>query len=154
MLILGPTIKYDVQLHVVCDYNSDDEIVAVTVYVPDRPRWINDTVRGQWRAFSQLLRYSNQHEEVTEPEGAERLFRYAQVMIATCFETAQVGTVGASYEHYLEWRETYAQTLGVSENPKGLRGQRKSKGGRYCDPLLSVTVSRYCLSVIVLESAF
>jgi len=47
VLILGPTVKYDVQLHVVCDYNSDDEIVAVTVYVPDRPRWINDTVRGQ-----------------------------------------------------------------------------------------------------------
>ena len=47
VLILGPTARYDVRLHVVCDYNGKDEIVAVTVYVPDRPRWSNDTVRGQ-----------------------------------------------------------------------------------------------------------
>jgi hypothetical protein len=74
------------------------------------------------RAITQLLRYSNQREEVSEPEGAERLFHYAQLMVATCFETARVGTVGASYEHYLEWKDTYPvpQTLGVSEDPKGL----------------------------------
>ena len=71
-------------------------------------------------AITQLLRYSNQREGVEEPEGAERLFHYAQVMVATCFETARVGTVGASYEHYLEWKDTYplpmaqvAEELGV-----------------------------------------
>jgi len=45
VLIVGPTIGNDVRLHVVCDYDDDDEIVAITVYVPDRPRWINDVVR-------------------------------------------------------------------------------------------------------------
>ena len=71
-------------------------------------------------AITQLLRYSNQREGVEEPEGAERLFHYAQVLVATCFETARVGTVGASYEHYLEWKDTYplpmaqvAEELGV-----------------------------------------
>jgi type I restriction enzyme R subunit len=71
-------------------------------------------------AITQLLRYSNRREGVEEPEGAERLFHYAQVLVATCFETARVGTVGASYEHYLEWKDTYplpvaqvAQELGV-----------------------------------------
>ena len=78
------------------------------------------------QAITQLLRYSNQREGVDESEGAERLFHYAQLMVATCFETARVGTVGASYEHYLEWKDTYpaSQTLGVSENPKGLSGQQ------------------------------
>ncbi|HUX75336.1 MAG TPA: type I restriction endonuclease subunit R [Anaerolineae bacterium] len=72
------------------------------------------------QAITQLLRYSNQREEVAEPEGAERLFHYAQLMVATCFETARVGTVGASYEHYLEWKDTHpvptaqvAEELGV-----------------------------------------
>ena len=46
-LIIGPSVEHDVQLHVVCDYDDDDEIVAVTVYVPDRPQWITDVVRGQ-----------------------------------------------------------------------------------------------------------
>ena len=81
------------------------------------------------QAITQLLRYSNQREGVDEPEGAERLFHYAQVMVATCFETARVGTVGASYEHYLEWKDVYPQTLGVSENPKGLSGQQMLVAG-------------------------
>ena len=81
------------------------------------------------QAITQLLRYSNRREEVTESEGAERLFHYAQVMVATCFETARVGTVGALYEHYLEWKDTYPQTLGVSENPKGLSGQQMLVAG-------------------------
>jgi len=73
------------------------------------------------QAITQLLRYSNQREEVDEPEGAERLFHYTQLTVATCFETARVGTVGASYEHYLEWKDTYPiQTSEVSENLGGL----------------------------------
>jgi type I restriction enzyme R subunit len=82
--------------------------------------------------ITQLLRYSNQREEVEEPEGAERLFHYAQVMVATCFETARVGTVGASYEHYLEWKDTYpmpmervAEDLGVER----LSGQQMLVAG-------------------------
>jgi hypothetical protein len=47
VLIVGPSPKYDVQLHVICDYKDNDEIVAVTVYIPDRPQWINDVVRNQ-----------------------------------------------------------------------------------------------------------
>jgi type I restriction enzyme R subunit len=61
-------------------------------------------------AIDQLLRYSNQREGVSDPEGAERLFHYAQLMIATCFDTARAGTVGASFEHYLEWKDTYPKS--------------------------------------------
>jgi type I restriction enzyme R subunit len=62
-------------------------------------------------AIGQLLRYSNQRPEVTEPEGAERLFRYAQLLVATCFEGARVGTVGASHKGYLAWKDTYPVPL-------------------------------------------
>jgi type I restriction enzyme R subunit len=76
-------------------------------------------------AITQLLRYSNRREGVREPEGVERLFRYAQLMVATCFEEARLGTVGASYEHYLAWKDVYpeSKTCRVSENPTGLSGQ-------------------------------
>lgn len=57
-------------------------------------------------AITQLLRYSNQREWVEEPEGVERLFHYNQFIVATLFYEARVGTIGASYEHYLEWKDT------------------------------------------------
>jgi type I restriction enzyme R subunit len=86
-------------------------------------------------AIDQLLRYSNQREGVTEPEGAERLFHYAQLMVATCFDTARVGTVGASFEHYLEWKDTYplpsaqvAAELGLDEEAS-LSGQQTLAAG-------------------------
>jgi type I restriction enzyme R subunit len=74
-------------------------------------------------AITQLLRYSNCREGVREPEGVERLFRYAQLMVATCFEEAKLGTVGASYEHYLAWKDVYPKTSEVSENLGSLSGQ-------------------------------
>lgn len=41
VLVLGPSAKSGLPLHVVCDYRNadEDEIVAVTVYVPDRTHW-------------------------------------------------------------------------------------------------------------------
>jgi len=87
------------------------------------------------QAITQLLRYSNQREEVDEPEGAERLFHYAQLTVATCFDTARVGTVGASYEHYLEWKDTYpvptarvAEDLGLPTDGR-LSGQQMLVAG-------------------------
>jgi type I restriction enzyme R subunit len=70
--------------------------------------------------ITQLLRYTNRRGWVTAEEGAEQLFHYNQFLVATCFHQAHVGTIGASYEHYLEWKDTspvpmaqVAQELGV-----------------------------------------
>lgn len=46
LLIVGPLPDSELQLHVVCDYEDEEELVAVTVYVPDRPKWINDIARN------------------------------------------------------------------------------------------------------------
>ncbi len=56
--------------------------------------------------ITQLLRYSNQHAAAGEVEGAERLFHYNLLMVATFFYETRAGTVGASPEHYLEWKDT------------------------------------------------
>jgi type I restriction enzyme R subunit len=56
--------------------------------------------------INQLLRYSNQRPEVEEEEGCERLFYYNQFMVSTIRQQARVATVGADYEHYMEWKET------------------------------------------------
>lgn len=72
--------------------------------------------------INQLLRYSNQRHWVPENEGNERLFHYNQFMISTHWYKARVGTIGAQFEHYLEWKDTspvpmaqVAKELGVEK---------------------------------------
>lgn len=91
-------------------------------------------------AITQLLRYSNQRTRTSGSaimgeetvEGAENLFYYNQLLVATCFFDARVGSISASYEHYLEWKDTYplptsevAEKLGV----KNLSSQQMLAAG-------------------------
>jgi type I restriction enzyme, R subunit len=58
-------------------------------------------------AVDQLRRYSNQRKanfEVEYNEGNEALFATAQLLVATCFDSAIVGTIGAKFEHYASWK--------------------------------------------------
>ena len=56
--------------------------------------------------IQQLLRYSNQRGEGFADDGAERLFHTNQLLVSTCFDLARVGTIGASFKHFLEWKDT------------------------------------------------
>lgn len=58
-------------------------------------------------AVDQLRRYTNQRRasgEVDDNEGNEPLFHTNQLLIATSFDEARVGTVGASFRHYAAWK--------------------------------------------------
>lgn len=58
-------------------------------------------------AVDQLRRYSNQRKaagEVDENEGVEALFATNQLLVATCFDEARVGCVGAAFEHFAAWK--------------------------------------------------
>ena len=60
-------------------------------------------------AVDQLRRYSNQRRaagEVDEDEGAESLFYTNQFLVATSYDEARVGTIGADTEHFAEWKDT------------------------------------------------
>lgn len=58
-------------------------------------------------AVDQLRRYTNQRRaslEVDDNEGNEPLFHTNQLLIATSFDEARVGTVGAEFRHYAAWK--------------------------------------------------
>jgi len=60
-------------------------------------------------AIDQLRRYSNQrraNDEVQDNEGNEPLFATCQLLIATSFDEARVGTIGALFEHFASWKTT------------------------------------------------
>ncbi len=65
-------------------------------------------------AIDQLRRYSNQRKgagEVEENEGNERLFHTNQFLVATSYDEARAGTIGADAQHYLEWKDTASVPL-------------------------------------------
>lgn len=91
-------------------------------------------------AITQLLRYSNRRTRTAGSvvmgeetiEGAENLFYYNQLLVVSCFFEARVGSISASYEHFLEWKDTYplpalevAERLGV----KNLSSQQMLAAG-------------------------
>ena len=58
-------------------------------------------------AVDQLRRYSNQRKasgEVDDNEGNEPLFHTSQLLVATSFDEARVGTVGATFKHFAAWK--------------------------------------------------
>ncbi|MFO1326074.1 MAG: type I restriction endonuclease subunit R [Rubrivivax sp.] len=58
-------------------------------------------------AIDQLRRYSNQRSasgEVDDNEGNEPLFHTNQLLVATSFDEARVGSVGAAFRHYAAWK--------------------------------------------------
>lgn len=63
--------------------------------------------------ITQLRRYANQREEFDGDEGADKLFHYNQFTVSTWFYEARVGTISASYEHYLEWKDTSPVPMSV-----------------------------------------
>ncbi len=79
---------------------------------------------GLPEAVDQLRRYYDQRHqdlEVEEHEGAPALFYTNQFMVASNFDDARVGTIGAGFSHYLNWKTVspraeadVADTLGVT----------------------------------------
>ena len=58
-------------------------------------------------AVDQLRRYSNQRKaalEVDENEGNEALFATNQLLVASCVDEARVGSIGAGFEHFAQWK--------------------------------------------------
>ena len=73
-------------------------------------------------AVDQLRRYHNARkaaDEIEDNEGSERLFYTNQFLIATSYDEARVGTIGAELAHYLEWKDTAPVALEQVENELG-----------------------------------
>lgn len=60
--------------------------------------------------ITQLLRYTNQSanaEEAAQSEAVPELFYFNQLLISTCYFQARFAPLGASYEHFQEWKDPY-----------------------------------------------
>ena len=75
-------------------------LVVVECKSPSVPEPLADAV-------DQLRRYTNQRRadgEVYDNEGNEDLFHTNQLLVATSFDEARVGSLGAAFRHYAAWK--------------------------------------------------
>jgi type I restriction enzyme R subunit len=101
-------------------------------------------------AIDQMLRYSGQRFWIDEPEGVEALFHHNQLMIATCYYEARVGSLGAQAEHYQEWKDASPQALSqvaaeLSKSVADLKGQEVLVAGLLRPANLLDTARNYIL---------
>jgi type I restriction enzyme R subunit len=81
-------------------------LVVVECKSPSVPEPLTDAV-------DQLRRYSNQRRasgEVLDNEGNEPLFHTNQLLVATSFDEARVGSLGAQFRHYGAWKTVAPMT--------------------------------------------
>ncbi|MEM4248374.1 MAG: HsdR family type I site-specific deoxyribonuclease, partial [Candidatus Nanoarchaeia archaeon] len=70
-------------------------------------------------AIEQLRRYQNRRSP-EDNEGAERLFWYNQILVATCYEKAVMATIGADFEHFMAWKDVHPFTIGKDNEKLGI----------------------------------
>jgi type I restriction enzyme R subunit len=78
-------------------------------------------------AITQLRRYANQRAGDGPPEGSQRLFHTNQLVIATSYDEARVGTFTSGGEHFAEWKTTYPVTVAQVLSELGRPGGALSK---------------------------
>lgn len=98
-------------------------------------------------AFVQLRRYRNARPETAAAglrEGEPRLFHFNLLLIRTCGEKADFGTITSDEEHYFGWKEIWPETLKDYQPPLGVeRDQERLIQGMLAKENL-LTILRTC----------
>lgn len=92
---------------------------------------VNDfTANPMYEAFLQLMRYSNQREETKEAglrEGEPRLFYTNQLLIRTCGDHAEFGTITSTNEEFFyPWKDIYPEKYRKFTPPLGQTRQQET----------------------------
>lgn len=79
-------------------------------------------------AFEQLLRYRNGREETRAAglrEGEPRLFHTNLVVVRTCGERAEFGTITSGHEHFHAWRDIWPESNRDYTPPLGVEREQE-----------------------------
>ena len=87
------------------------------------------TANPMHAAFEQLLRYRNGRPETKAAglrEGEPRLFHTNLLLIRTCGESAEFGTITSGHEHFFAWNDIWPEENRTYTPPLGVeRGQER-----------------------------
>lgn len=105
------------------------------------------TANPMHAAFEQLLRYRNGRKETLAAglrEGEPRLFHTNLLLIRTCGEKAEFGTITSGHEHFYAWKDIWPERYRKYTPPLGIeREQERMIQGLLAPPTL-LDVLRTC----------
>ena len=79
-------------------------------------------------AYEQLLRYRNARPETTTAglrEGEPRLFHSNVLLVRTCGEKAEFGTVTSGHEHFSSWKDIWPESRRAYTSPLGVEREQE-----------------------------
>jgi len=98
-------------------------------------------------AYEQLLRYRNGRAETTTAglrEGEPRLFYTNLLLIRTCGERADLGTITSGQEHFYAWKDIWPQPNRTYAPPLGVEREQEKLVQGLLAPATLIDVLRTC----------
>ena len=150
------------QFHAINQFRIDTPGCVKKCIIPDIVLFVNgiplviieakigdaNTANPLHAAFEQLLRYRNGRAETAAAglhEGEVRLFHTNMLLVRTCGERAEFGTITSGHDHYYEWKLTEPKTKRTTTAPSQMarRSQEQLIAGLLA-PTILLQVLRTC----------
>jgi len=130
------------QFHAINQFRIDTPGCVKSFIIPDIVLFVNgiplvvveakigdpNTANPMYEAFVQLLRYRNGRPETVSAglrEGEPRLFHSNLLLIRTCGEKAEFGTITSGYEHFYAWKDIWPERNRDSTPPLGVEREQE-----------------------------
>jgi type I restriction enzyme R subunit len=106
-----------------------------------------NTANPMHAAFEQLLRYRNGRAETRAAglrEGEPRLFHTNLLLIRTCGEKAEFGSITSGHEHFYAWKDIWPETNRHYTSPLGIEREQERMIQGLLAPATLLDVLRTC----------
>ena len=149
------------QFHAINQFRIDTPGCVKSCIIPDVVLFVNglplvvveakigdpNTANPLHAAFEQLLRYRNGRPDTTKAglrEGEPRLFFTNLVLIRTCDEKAEFGTITSGHEHFYAWKDIWPEAHRVYTPPLGIEREQEKLIQGLLAPATLLDVLRTC----------
>jgi type I restriction enzyme R subunit len=149
------------QFHAINQFRLDTPGCVKTCIIPDIVLFVNgiplvvieakigdaNTANPMHAAFEQLLRYRNGRSETAKAglrEGEPRLFHTNLLLIRTCGEKAEFGTITSGHEHFYAWKDIWPEARRVYTPPLGVDREQEQLIQGLLAPATILDVLRTC----------
>ncbi len=106
-----------------------------------------NTANPMHAAFEQLLRYRNGRADTLAAglrEGEPRLFHPNLLLIRTCGEKAEFGSITSGHEHFYAWKDIWPESLRNYQPPLGVEREQERLIQGLLAPAILLDVLRTC----------
>lgn len=149
------------QFHAINQFRVDTPGCVKSCIIPDIVLFVNgvplvvveakigdpNTANPLHACFEQLLRYCNGRPETIEAglrEGEPRLFYTNLLLVRTCGEKAEFGTITSGHEHFYAWKDIWPESNQAYTPPLGLEREQEKLIQGLLAPATLLDVLRTC----------